>query len=166
MASFNLNYRKTHKNIRHSKNDGSNRSTRSNRSPVHKNTVVVGKIYANWCGHCTALKPKWEEMKTIIKRDLAKYLKNVHVEFTEIEQTDERSKVDKINKTWLSKSNEKLSASGYPTLFKIYNNQLEYYNDEREPSTMAKWFINNKKKRIIGGRSKRSRRTRNRLPQK
>ena len=39
---------------------------------------VIGKIYAEWCGHCVALKPEWEAMK----QELQKY---PDIEVVEIE---------------------------------------------------------------------------------
>ena len=31
--------------------------------------VIIGLIYANWCGHCQALKPEWNTFKKNLKMD-------------------------------------------------------------------------------------------------
>ena len=28
--------------------------------------IIIGKVYTDWCCHCQALKPKWEELKKIL----------------------------------------------------------------------------------------------------
>ena len=54
-----------------------------------KNIFVIGKIYANWCGHCTALAPKWNKLTKLLRK---KYL----------------------NVSWLYlTSNQKMSKLGY-----------------------------------------------------
>jgi len=127
---------------------------------------VIGKIYADWCGHCTALKPEWAKMKQIIQTDLAKYLKNITVEFAEIEQTDEAAKVAEINRKFLHgfASSKVGLQGGYPTIFKIHEGKVHYYPSEKERKSMelAEWFVHGHKKghnkgHISGGgrRSKR-----------
>jgi len=160
----NNNMAKTRKNIhRHS-----NKSHSKKHTSRHDNTIVIGKIYANWCGHCTALKPEWEKMKAIIKKDLGKYLTNINIEFSEIEQTNEHINVDNINRQYLINSNEKLSASGYPTIFKIHNNNLDYYKGSRTAQEMADWYIKHSPpvSKIInshvGGRKRKSRKNKRR----
>jgi len=87
-------------------------------------------IYANWCGHCDMLKPKWQSMKPLLSDKLS---------VVEIEDSDP-FKHDKINELNSEINNENINVMGYPTLFKINRGEIEYYNDEREPETMAKFF--------------------------
>jgi thiol-disulfide isomerase/thioredoxin len=125
-----------------------NNKTRKNHSigpnkVQNKNTnyLIIGLIYADWCGHCQALKPQWEEMKNVIKGHKGNY------RIVEIEDSDfdKDNKIIEINKNVLD---EKLAANGYPTIFKKQNNKIFYYGGEREPKTMADWFLGNK---IMGG---------------
>jgi hypothetical protein len=123
----------------------------NNHNP-NKNTIVVGKIYANWCGHCKSLKPEWAKMKNSVKKALGSQLDKIHVVFSEIEQTDEKIKVDGINKRFLRNSDKKLALQGgYPTLFKISGGQLEYYNGGRTAEAMTAWFSGLAKEENLNG---------------
>jgi len=74
--------------------------------------VILGKVYANWCGYCKQLKPEWAKLKKMLPK----------TQFVEIEekQTNKRARLEK-------KHNLQLNVSGYPTIFKIQNNQIYYY---------------------------------------
>lgn len=88
-------------------------------------------IYANWCGHCQMLKPKWEETKTML---------NDRVSVIEIEDSDpyKQDKLQMLNNEL--NGTQKVEVMGYPTLLKIRDNKLEYYQKEREPLQMAEFF--------------------------
>jgi len=118
--------------------------------------LLIGKIYANWCGHCRMLKPEWSEMKYNIKQKNNSHGYQIH--YIEIEQSVEQAKVDKVNKIYLHGSVEKLALQGgYPTIFKITNGHLEYYSGPRKAEAMQKWFLHHtddKHKEKIGGEEK------------
>jgi thiol-disulfide isomerase/thioredoxin len=89
--------------------------------------TIIGKIYANWCGHCQALKPEWNKMKSLIKKD-------ANIEIVEIEENEN----EKLNK--LKERFPQLQINGYPTVFKIHpNKQIEYYTGNRLSFDMKKW---------------------------
>ena len=52
--------------------------------------------------------------------------------------------MDQINEIYLKDSPEKLTASGYPTIYRIENNQLKYYGGDRTTQEMYDWFVNQK----------------------
>lgn len=133
-----------------------------------KNVLHVGKIFADWCGHCQSLQPEWDRMKTDMKLAMGRSLKNVHIEFVEIGDTPKNKAkgltvegmISKYNGKHLAKSAEKLKGDGYPTLFKVLNGKLHYYTGPRDSKSMHVWFIQglNGKKQMTqkGGRKNRS----------
>ena len=109
--------------------DGGRRSKKRTRKN-HKNKVIVGKVYAKWCGHCKTLKPEWAKMKNIVLKKKA----NKHISFAEFEEGEKLklSKFENANKV-------SLMVGGYPTLFKVSGGNVEYYNGERNANAMKNW---------------------------
>jgi len=102
--------------------------------------LLIGKIYADWCGHCRMLKPEWNKLKYNIKQKNGSHGYQIH--YIEIEQSVEQAKVDKVNKIYLHATDKKLALQGgYPTIFKIMNGHLEYYSGPRKAEAMQKWFL-------------------------
>jgi thiol-disulfide isomerase/thioredoxin len=101
-------------------------------------SIIVGKVYADWCGHCKSLKPEWNKLKTMIQKD--------RVQFIEIEESEsaKRSQFEK-------KTKRSLNVNGYPTIFKIHTNKpVEYYTGPRTAQDMRQWILSsssNKKTR-------------------
>lgn len=112
-----------------------------NHNKTQKNkpkVLLIGKIYADWCGHCRMLKKEWYKMKYNIKHKKHGY----EIIYAEIEQSVEQSKVDNVNELYLNGSNKKLALQGgYPTIFKIINGNIEYYSGDRKAEAMQKWFL-------------------------
>jgi len=120
-----------------------NRSSRKKTLKNYKKPkMIIGLVYANWCGHCQALKPEWKKMKNNLK---SSKIKNNH-QFVEIEDSDiqKNHKMNQIN-TRLKKG-EKLNVQGYPTIFKIKSGNLEYYKGGRTSDEMGNWAFKNEKK--------------------
>ena len=102
---------------------------------------VIGKIYAEWCGHCKNLLPIWTEMKREIQTNFPdKY------DFSEIE---EQQQIDGFNKIKMDYDID-LKSEGYPTIFKIVNGNIEYYKGARDKELLVKWFVGGNK----GGKRK------------
>lgn len=99
-----------------------------------KPKIIIGLVYANWCGHCQALKPEWKKMKNKIK---SSKIKNKSY-FVEIEDSN-LEKDAKINKINTHLKGEKLAINGYPTIFKIKGGKLEYYKGGRSSNEMELW---------------------------
>ena len=96
--------------------------------------ILIGKVYANWCGHCQTLKPEWLKMKKDLKSKMKKmgYL----IEFVEIEESQ------KNNLAKFKKRFPKLNVSGFPTIFKISGgSDIEYYKEERVAQKMGEWAL-------------------------
>lgn len=104
--------------------------------------VIIGVIHANWCGHCQMLMPKWK----IFKRELKN---NKRVVIMEIEDGDhdKDQRIQRLN-IKINDKNVRLQASGFPTIFKIQNGHLEYYNGNREPLALKQWALEKHKKYV------------------
>lgn len=107
--------------------------------PEPEDTVVL--IYANWCPHCQAMKPEWNELKNQLGST---------VETIEIEESDfdKDMKLQNIENQKLN--GEKIEVYGYPTMFKIHNGHADYYGGNRTATEMYTWVKGN----ISGGYSK------------
>lgn len=95
---------------------------------------VVGKIYSNGCGHCVALEKPWE--------DLQKSLKGENIMFKNIEQNSMDKELETLNNTYLNGSEQKVSIQqGFPTIYKIDNGKVSYYDGIREMEPMKSWIL-------------------------
>ena len=109
------------------------RTHHKNKPHLKKNVIVIGKVYADWCGHCQTLKPEWAKMKHHIHSKKGKG----HVVFVEIEEKDIASKLKKLEK----EHGVSVQANGYPTLFRISNGKVHYYSGQRQSNAMANWYL-------------------------
>jgi thiol-disulfide isomerase/thioredoxin len=108
--------------------------------------ILIGKVYANWCGHCISLKPEWKRMKSHIKKNYK------NIEFIEAE-------VSEINKIENLKRKHNIVAKGYPTLFKIRESgEIEYYKGPRQTNDLIHWASGNGKNYMGGKGGGKSRR--------
>jgi len=116
----------------------------------NKNTLIIGEIYADWCGHCIALVPEWKKMKQMVYQ---KRFENTNVIFKEIGDTKENKKrgfkvdslIAKFNKDNRAGQEPVKIDGGFPTIFKIYNGKLEYYKGARDAKSIFEWAASNLK---------------------
>ena len=105
-------------------------------------TVVYGKLHSVMCGHCIALEPIWKRVDQHFKQH---NIRNPHsrVVYKEvaIESANLGVGIAEANNTYLSDSPTKIeSPMGFPTLFRIYDGKLEYFNGDRDYNTLVHWF--------------------------
>jgi thiol-disulfide isomerase/thioredoxin len=118
------------------------RRTAKNRSnKKHSKKIILGKIYANWCGHCKMLIPEWNHMKILINKSSKR--NNVAVEYREIESENQDIQLNQLNQ--LPHYPKVELQGGYPTIFKIVDGKVEYYNGPRTSVDMMKWCMNGMK---------------------
>jgi thiol-disulfide isomerase/thioredoxin len=113
--------------------DGGRKRRHTAKKHNKKNVVVVGKVYADWCGHCQSLKPEWAKMK---KRVYSKKGRK-HVVFVEVEEKQIGNKLRKLEQ----EHGVKVEANGYPTLFRIESGKVKYYNGNRQSDEMTNWYL-------------------------
>ena len=109
--------------------------------------IFVGRLHANWCIHCKSLKPEWAKMKKILSKTKGKY------RFVSIEQSKEAHDLERLNKyLGLVEDEKKVQMKeGYPTIFKVVDGVVEYYNGPRMTPNLVNWV-----KETTGGTRKRS----------
>uniref|UniRef100_A0A6C0HAV1 Thioredoxin domain-containing protein n=1 Tax=viral metagenome TaxID=1070528 RepID=A0A6C0HAV1_9ZZZZ len=93
--------------------------------------ITIGLVYAEWCGHCQALKPEWEKLKETLS-------KNKKCNIFEVEDSDV-NKDAKLKSVGKKINGGSIQVNGFPTLFKILNGNVEYYNGERTFDALLKW---------------------------
>jgi thiol-disulfide isomerase/thioredoxin len=96
-----------------------------------KRQLIVGKVYANWCGHCQTLKPEWARMENEIRQ----IPRMNHVVFVAIEES-EKDKMAKFNA-----AHGALKVSGYPTIFSHGQGGIRYYNGTRDAESLKQWVL-------------------------
>jgi thiol-disulfide isomerase/thioredoxin len=102
-----------------------NSKTRKNKQPV-----IVGKIYANWCGYCKTIAPIWKSLKNDYALKEIKFLEFEYANKTKLEKFKAKSV-----------SHSKLTYTGYPTLFKYDNNEYNYYKGPQDKNSIKKWVL-------------------------
>ena len=113
-------------------------------SAISKKYLIIGKIHADWCGHCVALKPEWEKMKNIMKYEIGRSIKDHNMNIIEIGDTKQNKKMGKTVDLMVAEFNKKYSTNlavngGYPTIFKFCNGKLEYFEGPRTSHEIWKW---------------------------
>ena len=124
----------------------------------HKSSkpITIGLVYAEWCGHCQALKPEWQKLKNTLSS-------NKKFNIFELEDSDvnKESKLKSIGKKTHGGS---IQVNGFPTVFKIFNGKVDYYNGERTMEALLKWANQTVS---YGGKTRKTRKTRkNRISRK
>ena len=113
--------------------DGGKRRKTHKRRSQKAPKIIVGKIYATWCGHCQALKPEWKKMRKIVKGKPA----GKRIQIVEISEEQMGPKLAKLNET----HGVQIESSGYPTVFKLVNGKVKYYEGSREAQPLAEWAM-------------------------
>lgn len=87
-------------------------------------------FYADWCPHCKAAKPIWNELKSEYEN---KTINGYQVVFTEIDCSEETPEVEKLMNQY--------SIEGYPTIKLLKDGQIIEYDAKPSKETLTK-FLN------------------------
>ena len=108
--------------------------------------TIVCKIYANWCGHCQDLKPVWAELKNVLSA-------NKNITMIEIEESEMKEKMGALKNI----CKQDIDVAGFPTIVKICNKKVEYYQGERSVEGLRAWISKPTAKTIQGGKKNNTR---------
>lgn len=122
-----------------------------------KTNTIVCKIYANWCGHCQDLKPVWAELKNVMSA-------NKNITMMEIEESEMKEKMGALKNI----CKKDIDVKGFPTIVKICNKKVEYYQGERSVEGLRAWIMPKPTTKTIhgGARSHRNKTRRNKTYRK
>ena len=87
-------------------------------------------FYADWCPHCKAAKPIWNDLKSEYEN---KTINGYKVVFTDVDCSEETAEVEKLMNQY--------SVEGYPTIKLIKDGQVIEYDAKPSRETLIK-FLN------------------------
>jgi thiol-disulfide isomerase/thioredoxin len=94
------------------------------------NTAELMFFYADWCPHCKAAKPIWNDLKSEYEN---KTINGYRVIFTEVDCSEETAEVEKLMNQY--------NIEGYPTIKLIKDGQVIEYDAKPSKETITK-FLN------------------------
>ena len=120
----------------HKSNKNQKKAARKTVKKQNNNTkkpIIVGLIYAEWCGHCKSMKDDWENLTTFLNEKVAKVVE------IESADADKEDKINKLNNKY--GGGERLNGDSFPVIFKIQNNKIQTYNGMRDFESMKSWVF-------------------------
>ena len=121
--------RSQHRRLPVRSSSATNIATHSATKLMATKPIVAGLVYADWCGHCTHLKPTWDRMAASLPNS---------VEIHKINSNDQDAKIAEIERTHGLKM---AGVNQYPYVFRIVNKTLSEYNGDRTEAAMKTWIL-------------------------
>ena len=106
-----------------------NKKTQKNHKKAH--TVVFGKIYATWCGHCRAMEEDWKRLEKKMRP----------LQCVNIESEEKDHKIAAFNKKYKT---DLVLKGGFPTLFRLKHHgaTIDYYEGgDRSEAALHNWLL-------------------------
>jgi thiol-disulfide isomerase/thioredoxin len=100
------------------------------RGSISSNKAELLFFYADWCPHCKAAKPIWNDLKYEYEN---KTINGYKIVFTEVDCSEETAEVEKLMNQY--------SVEGYPTIKLIKDGQVIEYDAKPSKETLTK-FLN------------------------
>lgn len=112
-------------------------------------TIIVVKVYADWCGHCKSLEPEWDRVKKIVPMH--------KVRFVEINEKHKDAAIPEFNRVH---GVNLPMPDGYPTIARFgLDKQIQFYEGERTAKPLAQWALHGGQGTEGGRKKKRRNRT-------
>jgi thiol-disulfide isomerase/thioredoxin len=92
------------------------------------NKICIVLVFAEWCGHCQALRPTWDDM--VEQLDDNKY------DVVEINSDNQEEGIQSLKNKY---EVDDIDVSGYPTIGSIKNKKFTNYNGGRNIKDLLKW---------------------------
>lgn len=121
--------RSQHRRLPVRSSSATNIATHSATKLMATKPIVAGLVYADWCGHCTHLKPTWDRMAASLPPS---------VEIHKINSNDQDAKIAEIERTHGLKM---AGVNQYPYVFRIVNKTLSEYNGDRTEAALKIWIL-------------------------
>ena len=121
----------SHKSNKNHKKNAARKTVKNNKSS--KKPIIVGLIYAKWCGHCKAMKDDWKNLTNFLNGKVAKVIE------IESADADKESRINNLNNKYVG--GERLNGDSFPVIFKIQNNKIQSYNGMRDFESMKSWVF-------------------------
>jgi thiol-disulfide isomerase/thioredoxin len=86
-------------------------------------------FYADWCPHCKAAKPIWNDLKSEYEN---KTINGYQIIFTEVDCSEETSEVEKLMNQY--------SVEGYPTIKLVKDGKVIEYDAKPSKETLTKFL--------------------------
>jgi thiol-disulfide isomerase/thioredoxin len=103
----------------------------------YKNIIML--VYSDNCGHCTALKPAWEQLKQT-RDNNESYRNQIFIKDINAAQNMEDELLTLKTKLLLNATENSVPVDGFPTIGHFRNQQYNPYMGQRDFDSLNRWL--------------------------